>query len=352
MTDSNNAQSVRSSIRAAIDARMAFEESANGGDKTIKQLLSMLKEVDSLDSAICNKSTEMGFNWDSFINSHRVTSARCNIYAIPKAWQIMGAIASGKFSRLGDSDPATIATTILAMGEGIQNEKTIANRVNVLMTGLRRWQAFNNPVSRGPAVVLSQFEKHKNFVYFYASGPTQCGSSIRALEALGIVRNVGKEGNCKLWKFATLDDKTRELVNMAFSAIVANFYDVPSKSPMGAKTYPQLPSIPALMTGNYSEMEKKEQETKATPEVPKIVPIVPTQESLALLDAIAKEQAETPAKTKAVKKATPAKTKATPKPKAGETVSLAEIAKTAKAEKTKSRAKKAETETPALELSK
>ena len=361
MSDSNvNLNAIRQLIASAIDERIAFEEKTQGGDKTIKQLQTLHETAYKLGDAPLVFSASVSFPWDAFINSHRISTARCNIYAIPKVWTLMEAMMAGKFTRLFDSDPATIATTILAMGEGITNEKDIATRVNVLMTGLRRWQAFNECVARGPKNILSAWERHKNFVYSYASGPTQAGSTIRAMEGLGLVRNIGKEGNCKLWKFASLDSDTKKLIESAYSAIVARFYPTPDKSPMGPKKYPALPVRPFLLDNGYQETPTDDAKAETPTPSPELVPVLPTQESLSLLDAIATEQgkAETPtdaAKAEKPKKATTPRKKVT-KPKTGETVSLAEIAKTAKAEKTKtprkSRAKKAETETPVLELSK
>lgn len=226
-----NKSEVLKDIISSLDIRIVFEKETFGAEKTIKQLGSLKQKAEQIDSRAL---VYMGFNnvdFNGFVNSTKLHGTRANIYSIPKFWEICRALAGVSFDDMLSSDHATIVCTIVAMAEGNSNQKRIENRLNDLMTGIRRFQMF---YSSKYASYLAAYQAGKK-PYEYCSGNVQGGSSLRALEALGIVQEAGREGNCKLWKF-TDTEKTKAVIQKAFSALCGNMFESENDSNYVLKT--------------------------------------------------------------------------------------------------------------------
>lgn len=169
----------RRDLLASLSARAIYEIDVNGGDKTVKQIERLHDRASKLDALTLAFAPATGLDWNEHINSHRRAGDRFNVYAISKLWEAMRVLNGSAFD-LSGNDGATISGTIKALARGVTNEKLIANALNDFMNVLRGRDS-GNP---------------------YTSGGTQASSSLRALEALGIVKRAGRDGNCQVWNVA------------------------------------------------------------------------------------------------------------------------------------------------------
>lgn len=121
---------------------------------------------------------------------------------------------------MNGGEHATIAATLVALHNDCNVQKTLAFEVNSIMSGIRRFQAMRGDSSQDSILAGIMLGK----IYSYANGMTQGGSSLRALEALGIVREVMRDGSCKVWTFAEANDETKTLVKKAYAALASNMF--------------------------------------------------------------------------------------------------------------------------------
>jgi hypothetical protein len=172
----------RRDLLASLASRATYELDSNGGEKTVRQIERLHDRATKLDSLTLAFAPATGLDWDQHVNSHRRAGDRFNVYAIPKLWETMRVLNGSAFDQSGN-DGATLSGTIAALARGIVNEKLIANALNDYMNVLRGRDS-GNP---------------------YTSGGTQASSSLRALEALGIVKRTGRDGNCQTWGIANVE---------------------------------------------------------------------------------------------------------------------------------------------------
>jgi hypothetical protein len=123
--------------------------------------------------------------FDAIFMSHRRSNAMFNIYAMPKCLEVARCLNGGALDSQNGGDHMTIAGVVLAINDGITLESKIAHSVNMYAQYLGRVN--------------------------YSSGATQSSSTLRALEAFGIVKQAGKLGNCQYWDVADANSFARML---------------------------------------------------------------------------------------------------------------------------------------------
>jgi hypothetical protein len=173
-------EGARANLILAIETREAFERSliteANDNASMMKFLSRYKREASKLDAFSLAYAAATNFDFVAHFNSTRYEGARFNIYAAPKLHFLMRVLNGANWQSLTDSDSATLAGTLAALESGHTEGKRIANALDDFM---------NSIAGRRD----------------YKSGGTQSGSSLRALEALGIVR----KASARAWEIA---DKT------------------------------------------------------------------------------------------------------------------------------------------------
>ena len=224
---------------SAIDKRIKFEETTQGAAKTIKQLTGLLKKAERMDNFTLSYMIENKIDFDSYVNSSKQSGTRANIYSITKLWELCRVLHGAKFDDMDSNDHATLAVTLVGLYEGNANQKRLQGRVDDLMTGVRRFQMFR---SSAHAAKLESYQLTGK-AYVYAAGNTQGGSSLRALEALGIVKETGREGTCKTWGFCNDSDSVKHLVSSAFAALEKNMFSTEQDSDYvkGTEVCPAIP---------------------------------------------------------------------------------------------------------------
>lgn len=170
----------RDSIMYGIRERMNWEREHNPVLSDLTSITAFLhrfaKTVSRVDAFTLGFFATHAADFGNVFLSHRRSNACFNVYAMPKALCV-GRALNGSALSGDDANDETLAGVVLAMGRGISNGKMIANAVNDYM---------NRDGKRGT----------------YSSGGTQASSALRALEALGVVREAGRDGSCKLWGIA------------------------------------------------------------------------------------------------------------------------------------------------------
>lgn len=207
-------------MKKAIDTRIKFEETTQGAAKTIKQLTGLLKKAERMDNFTLSYMIENRVDFDSYVNSSKQSGTRANIYSITKLWELCRVLHGAKFDDMDSNDHATLVATLVGLYEGNVNQKRLQNRIDDLMTGVRRFQMFR---SSAHAAKLESYQLTGK-AYVYAAGNTQGGSSLRALEALGVVKETGREGTCKTWGFCDDSDSVKAMVKNAFYALSLNMF--------------------------------------------------------------------------------------------------------------------------------
>jgi hypothetical protein len=164
--------SSRADLLSAISERALYEHDINSGEKTAVQLSRYYDRATKLDAFTLAYASATALDWHAHINSHRRTGDRFNIYAISKLWEVSRVLNGGSFDTSGN-DGMTCAGVVAALSRGITNQKRIEIALNDYATSVR-----------GKT---------------YTAGNTQASSSLRAMEALGIVKRVGRDGTCNVW---------------------------------------------------------------------------------------------------------------------------------------------------------
>lgn len=204
----------------AIDKRCQFEETTSNSASTIKQLQGIAKKIERLDYRASSYIVAKEIDFDSYVNSSKQNGTRANIYSIPKFLELCSILNGGDFLAMNGGDCATIASTIVALHNDYNVQKSLAFEVNDLMTGIRRCQAMRGDTAQKSVYAGILLGK----LYSYANGATQGGSTLRAMEALGIVKEVTRDGNCKVWTFQNDDESTQTLILKAYRALAANMF--------------------------------------------------------------------------------------------------------------------------------
>lgn len=174
---SNEIVAVRSTVIDAVNARMAWERE-NPAQRSLESKLDFLvtfrKRVERADSFTLGFLHHNPVAFDSIFLSHRRSNEAFNIYAMTKALEVARCLNGGALTPAMGGDNMTLAGVIIALHNGITLESKIAHSVNMFA---------QNDCNRPN----------------YSSGATQTSSSLRALEAFGIVKRTGKLGNCQVW---------------------------------------------------------------------------------------------------------------------------------------------------------
>lgn len=219
-TSPQQADATRKAMLQAIDTRCQFEEKTSNAQKTIKQLERIAKRIERLDYRAISYIAAKELDFDAYVNSSKQNGTRANIYSIPKYLELCSVLNAGSFLHMNGGEHATIAATLVALHNDCNVQKTLAFEVNSIMSGIRRFQAMRGDSSQDSILAGIMLGK----IYSYANGMTQGGSSLRALEALGIVREVMRDGSCKVWTFAEANDETKTLVKKAYAALASNMF--------------------------------------------------------------------------------------------------------------------------------
>lgn len=255
---------VKKAMLHAIDKRCQFEETTSNSASTIKQLQGIAKKIERLDYRASSYIVAKEINFDSYVNSSKQNGTRANIYSIPKFLELCSILNGGDFLEMNGGDHATIASTIVALHNDFNVQKSLAFEVNDLMTGIRRFQAMRGDTAQGSVYAGILLGK----LYSYANGATQGGSTLRAMEALQIVKEVTRDGNCKVWTFRNDDEQTQTLILKAYRALAANMWQSEQDSGYINKTrlayiVPETVLIDVLKTATEQETEQQTQ-TQAT----------------------------------------------------------------------------------------
>ena len=169
--------STRSDLLSAIASRTVYEIEQNSGERTAIQLEKYYNRAVKLDAASLSFAASIDLDWEGNINSHRRSKDRFNIYAITKVWEVSRILNGSAWGHGNDGMTCESVTASLAKGQF--NQKQIACDMNEFA------------IARG----CGKDGK-------YTSGATQASSSLRAMEALGIVKRVRKEGLSQIWGIA------------------------------------------------------------------------------------------------------------------------------------------------------
>lgn len=169
---------IRAAAIAAVDARKSWETTVpqrNVASK-IDYLNTFRKRVERCDAFALGYLGTHPLAFDSVFLSHKRSNQAFNIYAMPKVLESARCLNGGALNPAMGGDHMTLAGTVLAIASGISLESQIAHYINTFAHSMGRTG--------------------------YSSGGTQSSSSLRALEALGVVKQVGKLGNCVQWGVA------------------------------------------------------------------------------------------------------------------------------------------------------
>lgn len=213
-------EAAKKDMLQSIDTRCQFEETTSNSASTIKQLQGIAKKIERLDFRASAYIVAKEIDFDSYVNSSKQNGTRANIYSIPKFLELCSILNGGDFLAMNGCDCATIASTIVALHNDFNVQKSLAFEVNDLMTGIRRCQAMRGDTAQKSVYAGILLGK----LYSYANGATQGGSTLRAMEALGIVKEVTRDGNCKVWTFQNDDESTQTLILKAYRALAANMF--------------------------------------------------------------------------------------------------------------------------------
>lgn len=252
---------VKKAMLHAIDTRCQFEETTSNSASTIKQLQGIAKKIERLDYRASSYIVAKEIDFDSYVNSSKQNGTRANIYSIPKFLELCSILNGGDFLAMNGGDNATIASTIVALHNDFNVQKSLAFEVNDLMTGIRRFQAMRGDTAQGSVYAGILLGK----LYSYANGATQGGSTLRAMEALQIVKEVTRDGNCKVWTFRNDDESTQTLILKAYKALSANMWQSEQDSGYINKTrlayiVPESVLIDVLKTATEQATEQQEAE--------------------------------------------------------------------------------------------
>lgn len=254
---------VKKAMLAAIDTRCQFEETTSNSASTIKQLEGIAKKIERLDYRASSYIVANEIDFDSYVNSSKQNGTRANIYSIPKFLELCSILNGGDFLAMNGGDCATIASTIVALHNDFNVQKSLAFEVNDLMTGIRRFQAMRGDTAQGSVYAGILLGK----LYSYANGATQGGSTLRAMEALQIVKEVTRDGNCKVWTFRNDDESTQTLILKAYKALSRNMFQSEQDSGYINKTrlayiVPETVLIDVLKTATEQTQEAEQQEAQ------------------------------------------------------------------------------------------
>ena len=250
----------KKAMLAAIDTRCQFEETTSNSASTIKQLEGIAKKIERLDYRASSYIVANEIDFDSYVNSSKQNGTRANIYSIPKFLELCSILNGGDFLAMNGGDNATIASTIVALHNDFNVQKSLAFEVNDLMTGIRRFQAMRGDTAQGSVYAGILLGK----LYSYANGATQGGSTLRAMEALQIVKEVTRDGNCKVWTFRNDDESTQTLILKAYKALAANMWQSEQDSGYINKTrlayiVPETVLIDVLKTATEQATEQAQE---------------------------------------------------------------------------------------------
>lgn len=174
----------RDAMRNAVEARMSAERAAGTLNPAKERFLSAFRNrVARLDSFSLAYLGTHPVAFDTVFLSHKRNGAMFNIYAMTKACEIARVLNGGALDSKAGGDHMTIAGVALAIERGDTVEKTIAHKLNDYARASGRRD--------------------------YSSGATQASSSLRALEAFGIVKMTGRAGQCAMWEVANRDTFAR-----------------------------------------------------------------------------------------------------------------------------------------------
>lgn len=256
---------VKKAMLQAIDTRCQFEETTSNSASTIKQLQGIAKKIERLDYRASSYIVAKEIDFDSYVNSSKQNGTRANIYSIPKFLELCSILNGGDFLAMNGGDCATIASTIVALHNEFNVQKSLAFEVNDLMTGIRRFQAMRGDTAQGSVYAGILLGK----LYSYANGATQGGSTLRAMEALQIVKEVTRDGNCKVWTFRNDDESTQTLILKAYKALAANMFQSEQDAGYINKTrlayiVPETVLIDVLKTATEQQEAEQQTQTQAT----------------------------------------------------------------------------------------
>lgn len=167
--DSDALSAMRDNINVGVRERITFEVAANAGKTDSKSLANIERCLDNAaryNAFTLHYLASVAFDFSAYVNSTKHDGKRANVYSISKLEIIANVLNGGSF--VPDSDSRTTAATLLALKAGHLTGAAINKFVDAKMT---EW---NCGGSAG-----------------YTSGATQSGSSLRALEALGVVKRDG-----------------------------------------------------------------------------------------------------------------------------------------------------------------
>lgn len=159
-------ETTRNNFITGCDARRNRERHFPDNASIMSFLSREVKAWEKCDAFTLAYAAAHGINPASLYLHERHGGEMFNIYAMPKVRFLMRVLNGARITSLSDSDAATSCGTIAALAAGITGGKALANDVNDYMNG--------SAGRKG-----------------YASGATQSGSTLRALEALGIVAKDG-----------------------------------------------------------------------------------------------------------------------------------------------------------------
>lgn len=179
--NANDVANTRKLVCDAVDARKAWEQTVpqRNVNSKIDYLNTFRKRVERADAFALGYLHTHPVAFDAVFMSHKRSNQAFNIYAMPKVLEVARCLNGGALNPAMGGDHMTIAGTILAIASGITLESQIAHYINT----------FAHEMGRAG----------------YSSGGTQSSSSLRALEALGVVKQVGKLANCAMWGAANAD---------------------------------------------------------------------------------------------------------------------------------------------------
>jgi hypothetical protein len=168
---------VRSSMIDAVNARIAMEKN-NPAQRSLESKLDFLvsyrKRIDRVDAFTLGYVQHNPVAFESVFLSRLRSNEAFNIYAMTKVLEIMRCLNGGALAASMGGDNMTLAGVLLAIHDGKTLESHIAFELN----------KFANTTCNRPN---------------YSSGATQTSSSLRALEAFGIVKKTGKMSNSQMW---------------------------------------------------------------------------------------------------------------------------------------------------------
>ena len=182
--DIANVPAVKSGMIEALDNRKAWEieradTSTEKGkralDSKLKFLFTFRKKCETADAFTLGYLATKAFtSFQEVFMSHRRTTAAFNIYAMTKFLLLARVLNGSSLDTEGKGDNGTLIAVILCLASGEGRQAKIIDATDAYM---RRFKAD------------------------YNAGNTQASSSLRALEAHGIVkRNDTRDNNTQVWQ--------------------------------------------------------------------------------------------------------------------------------------------------------